>query len=453
MEIERIVHLFLHFWNQIWSSKLIFSTKLNDSDQSQLLLQLKTRYNYASGDCAARIISSNPGASHPVAILSSSKDTSLRNLCSAPVKFVTIELCQEIKPETLVLANYELFSSTVNKFRVFGSKSLEVPIKDWLLLGQFEAKPNHLDQIFSFATTRIQGSFVKYLRINFDSHHGNEHFCPISSVRVYGKTMLDEFNEDLESNTDNLPVLSEAFEEQKLANLASELHEVRQQIEQLEVLQSSMQNCTQNSLIEPSQCFEHENTLAQLKSRAVLLESETMTLSEQLSRRRPGNIYRDLSSRLRKLESLLPISLGNLQFLAPTHRLEQSRPLITALPPFESHLFDLKQLQAQLNAQQFWINTLLMANSLLFLSVLTCLLALFRRQPTNKPLELRRLPLSSLKSPSMSSTSSQASHSSLPSLNNPGVVLSDDEFMMGDSGIHSNGSILFTRRSVDKMAQ
>jgi hypothetical protein len=364
---------------------------------------------------------------------------------------VTIELCQEIKPEAIVLANYELFSSTVNKFTVFGSTSLEIPIINWSLLGEFEAKPMHRDQVVSFAPEMMQGNlFFKYLRISFDSHHGSEHFCPISSVRVYGKTMLQDFTEENEDNTDNLPVLSEAFEEQQLHKLTAELNEVRQEIERIELFKSISRNCTHSPLAQPAQCVESDHVLTNLKSRAVLLESESLLLSTQINQRRPGNVYKDLSARLRKLESLLPVSLGNLQFLAPSQRPEQLRPFVTALPPFEGQIFDLKQLQAQLNAQQFWINTLFVANFLLFLSVLACLLALLRRQSANKPTELRRLPLSSLKSPSLSSASSGSSHSSMPSLHNPGVVLSDDEFVMGDPAIRSH---VFFRRSADRMSQ
>lgn len=454
MEMQRIVQLLIHVWAQLWSPRQSFSTVESDN---ALLKLLKTKYNYASSDCAARIISANPGALNPGAVLSSSKETSLRNLCATPNKHITIELCQEIIPEVLVLANYELFSSTVKKFTVFGSRNLDVPLMDWLPLGVFEAKNVHRDQLFPLSSGRLGRNFIRYLRINFDSHYGNEHFCPISSVRAYGKTMLEEFHEENRLEADNLPALSNETEEQELNRLAAELQQVHQEIERLELLQLERHECCFHPLMQHPQCFSDDESLNGLKSRAVILESEMMSLSAQINRQRPGNVYRDLSERLKKLESLLPISVGNLQILIPNQRLEQSRPLNTFLPPTEVPLFDLKQLQSQLHVQQFWINALLTANVLLFLAVLLCLFKLFRRQEkisyASKSGELRRLPLSALKSPSISSTSGHSSHSSLPSpsLSNPGVVLSDDEFTMGDSAVRSDGSILFSRRSVDRM--
>jgi hypothetical protein len=66
-----------------------------------------------------------------------SKDQYLLNKCSAD-KFVIINLCEEILIDTIVLANFEFFSSTFKDFRVYVANTY--PTKDWQLLGQWQAK-------------------------------------------------------------------------------------------------------------------------------------------------------------------------------------------------------------------------------------------------------------------------------------------------------------------------
>lgn len=37
--------------------------------------------------------------------------------------------------------------------------------------------------------------FARFLRIDFKTHYGNEYYCPLSLLRVHGKTMMDDFEE------------------------------------------------------------------------------------------------------------------------------------------------------------------------------------------------------------------------------------------------------------------
>jgi hypothetical protein len=179
---------------------------------------LEDRFNYASFDCAARILSTNPGAKSAHAILSPhARDSYLRNLCGFPAKFVVIELCQDVRVDTVVLGNYEYFSSTFREVEVAVSKSY--PPKGgeagWRLLGRWEAANRREDQVF-----RVQAApnavFARYLRVRFLSHYGSEYYCPVSVVKVYGKTMIDDFEEskskDAEEAKDSFVLVSEEEE-------------------------------------------------------------------------------------------------------------------------------------------------------------------------------------------------------------------------------------------------
>ncbi|CEP11317.1 hypothetical protein [Parasitella parasitica] len=161
---------------------------------------LKERFNYASTDCAATVRKVNKQAKGAQSILYESKDQYLLNKCSAD-KFVIINLCEQIVVDTIVMANFEFFSSTFKDFRVYASS--KYPSKDWRLLGQWQARNTRDLQVF-----RVPDSgFVEYVKIEFLTHYGHEYYCPLSLVRVHGMSMMEYYN-TVESQDQN-PVLEE----------------------------------------------------------------------------------------------------------------------------------------------------------------------------------------------------------------------------------------------------
>lgn len=42
---------------------------------------------------------------------------------------------------------------------------------------------------------RPPNMFARFLRLDFKTHYGNEFYCPISVIKVHGKTMMDDFEE------------------------------------------------------------------------------------------------------------------------------------------------------------------------------------------------------------------------------------------------------------------
>lgn len=185
-------------------SGLIASARILNADESgqivhkacsreEMLETLKGRYNYASSDCAARILATNHGCHSSSAILQSHKDSYLLNLCSFPNKHVILELCQDIRLDTIVLANFEYFSSMVKDFSLSVSKRYP-PLPEttgWRVVGEFQAENSRREQIFQVAMT----GYARYLRVDFHTHHGNEYYCLLSILKVYGKTMMEDFEE------------------------------------------------------------------------------------------------------------------------------------------------------------------------------------------------------------------------------------------------------------------
>jgi hypothetical protein len=162
------------------------------ASREELLETLKGRYNYASFDCASRILSTNKGCKSASSILQSQKDSYLRNLCVYDDKHVVLELCQDIRIDTLAIANFEYFSSMVRDFQVSVSKKYPPNTGGWKLVGNFTAENSRREQVFQVTGTTM---YARYVRLDFNTHHGNEYYCLLSVVRIYGKTMMEDFEE------------------------------------------------------------------------------------------------------------------------------------------------------------------------------------------------------------------------------------------------------------------
>jgi hypothetical protein len=62
-----------------------------------LRVPLTDRFNYASQDCSARVPLAHKASKSPAAILSSKRDKYMLSPCSAPDKYVVVELCDDIQ--------------------------------------------------------------------------------------------------------------------------------------------------------------------------------------------------------------------------------------------------------------------------------------------------------------------------------------------------------------------
>lgn len=157
----------------------------------------KERSNYASFDCAATVLKTNSQAKGPSAVLGENKDNYMLNECSADNKFMIIELCNDISIDTIVLANFEFFSSMVRTFRVSVSDRYPIKVEKWKILGTFEARNSREVQAFLVENPLI---WARYLKVEFLTHYGNEYYCPLSLIRVHGTTMMDDYRHELESS-------------------------------------------------------------------------------------------------------------------------------------------------------------------------------------------------------------------------------------------------------------
>lgn len=114
--------------------------------------------NYASVDCGAKILDHNKEASNADSVLVENKDLYMLNPCSAKVWFV-VELCDVAHVKSIQIANFELFSSTPESFRVY--VSTRYPTREWTMLGTFEAREERSIQTFPLD----EPIYAKYLKV------------------------------------------------------------------------------------------------------------------------------------------------------------------------------------------------------------------------------------------------------------------------------------------------
>lgn len=165
----------------------------------------KERFSYSSFDAGATVLKTNKGAKNAKAILVENKDSYMLLECSAENKFVIVELSDDILVDTVVLANFEFFSSMIRQFRVSVSDRYPVKADKWKDLGTFEAKNSRDIQPFLVQNPLI---WAKYVRIEFLSHYGNEYYCPVSLLRVHGTRMLESWK-DTETAADEEDTVDE----------------------------------------------------------------------------------------------------------------------------------------------------------------------------------------------------------------------------------------------------
>ncbi|XP_051943574.1 SUN domain-containing ossification factor-like isoform X1 [Hippocampus zosterae] len=165
------------------------STHTSTNGGSNVVKKVQKNFNnYASVECGAKILGANPEAKSTAAILKENMDLYMLNPCSNKIWFI-IELCEPIQVKQLDIANFELFSSTPKDFLV--SISDRYPTNKWLKLGTFHGRDERTVQSFPLD----EQLYAKYVKVELLSHFGSEHFCPLSLIRVFGTSMVEEYEE------------------------------------------------------------------------------------------------------------------------------------------------------------------------------------------------------------------------------------------------------------------
>ncbi|KAJ2993219.1 hypothetical protein NUW58_g1908 [Xylaria curta] len=174
----------------------------------------KERFSYSSFDAGATVKKTSPGAKNPTAILVENKDSYMLLECGTKNKFFIVELSDVILIDTVVIANFEFFSSMVRQFQISISDRYPVKLDKWKVLGTFEARNSRNIQPFLIENPQ---DWARYIRVEILSHYGNEYYCPVSLLRVHGLRMLDSWKQvdpsELEGEDESPLSISEPVDE------------------------------------------------------------------------------------------------------------------------------------------------------------------------------------------------------------------------------------------------
>lgn len=108
---------------------------------------LTDRFNYASMECSARIHKAHKSAKSASSILSSKKDRYMLSPCATKTAdqkkeshFVVVELCEDIRIDTVQLANFEFFSGVFKDFTVSVARTYTPDVPEWTTVGTYQAR-------------------------------------------------------------------------------------------------------------------------------------------------------------------------------------------------------------------------------------------------------------------------------------------------------------------------
>lgn len=162
-------------------------------------------FNYASVDAGARVLASSEGVVGAANIVQGSNDKYLLSPCAgsgvAGSRFVDLELSEEVFLESIETGNFEYYSSSPRKIAVLGASIY--PPKKWNVLGIFDFANVKTLQKFQIEKRAV----TRYLRVIFAGKQGTEYYCPVSTVRAFGKSLLADWKEVMEKPTET-PKLS-----------------------------------------------------------------------------------------------------------------------------------------------------------------------------------------------------------------------------------------------------
>jgi len=155
----------------------------DDDKLDNLLSEREWKKNFASVECGAKLIKSSPNIKHANHLINKNLDEYMMNECKEETFFI-IELCETIKLLRVELDNFELYSGTPKNFTVRTVDKYSNNINDWVVIGNFEASSQKME-VQDFPNLKLK-SFGKLIRVDISSHYGTEHFCTLTSFRVFG---------------------------------------------------------------------------------------------------------------------------------------------------------------------------------------------------------------------------------------------------------------------------
>jgi len=244
-----------------------------------LLVERDWTKNYASADCGAKLVRASDGMKNPSHLISRNADEYMLYNCREPSYFI-IELCETMRVVRFELDNKELYSGTPRGFTVRTGAKFSPDLNDWNLIGDFEASSQKMETQ-NFSGFKVK-TFGKFIRVEINSFHGSEHFCTLTSFRVFGLTEYDylsmnddDLHNDPEQNEGYLAIADETSSRSQ--SYSSRMIRVESQDEmtiytyEYLVLQTRKDVCFENLEVDGNNLISSENTRGMKKEKDSVL--------------------------------------------------------------------------------------------------------------------------------------------------------------------------------------
>lgn len=141
--------------------------------------------------------------------------------------------------------------------------------------------------------------WVKYIKLEFQSHYGNEHYCPVSLLRIFGSTMMDDLHilsteeapKEDSIKPDNKPKIKETYSKHTSISTS----------DTFKLFKDLTGYSTWNNMANHPTSFNDKDTLSdRMKS---ILKSHTEThIQDDTPPNSQENIFKSIMKRLLKLE-------------------------------------------------------------------------------------------------------------------------------------------------------
>lgn len=176
----------------------------------------KKIFNFAAQTAGAVLLDNAPQSAKGLKnILSDDKDKYGISPC-AEKKWLVIGLSEDILVTSVVVANYEKYSSMLREFRILASTSY--PTEEWIDLGTYEAEPKLGEQSFTIPK-KESSPHSRYLQFQFLTHYGGEELCTLSQIKVHGTTVIAAFQQEVKDSEDFVKNMLTQFDEMNYSNI------------------------------------------------------------------------------------------------------------------------------------------------------------------------------------------------------------------------------------------
>lgn len=162
---------------------LLFSKTVQSAENS------RPRYDYAASDPGGKILGHSRDLFGARGILKPDKDKYLLVPCSQSEKWVEISLLEDILIDEVQFIQGEIYSSDFRSIEIL--YAIDYPTESWQHLANVVLEPGPYPQRF-----KVESVWVRFLKVVFLSHYGNEYYCTLTQFSVYGSTILQNLSED-----------------------------------------------------------------------------------------------------------------------------------------------------------------------------------------------------------------------------------------------------------------